>query len=139
MRHSLLCLVSATTLSLLGGCGSDSVVTPPAGLQGEYALETVNGMTLPFLKGESASQRVDVVSGSLTLRSNRTYSGDIVEQWTTGGNTELFPETSAGTYSVSGNQLTFTESGSGAVYHGTINGNRISATLMDVTFGFVEK
>lgn len=139
MRHSLLCLVSATTLALLGGCGSDRAVTPPAGLEGEYALETVNGMTLPFLKGESASERVEVVAGSLTLRSDRTYSGNIVEQWTIGSNTEFFPETSAGTFSVSGNRLTFTESGSGAVYYGTIDGNRISATLIDVTFGFVEK
>ena len=138
MRHSLLCLVSATTLGL-SGCGSDRVVTPPAGLEGGYTLETVNGETLPFLKSESPSERVEVVSGSLTLRLDRTYSGEIVEQWTIGGNTELFPETSAGTFSVSGNQLTFTEGGSGAVYHGTINGNRISATLMDVTFGFVEK
>ena len=139
MRHSRLCLVSATTLALLSGCGSDRAITPSAGPEGEYALETVNGMTIPFLKEESASKRVEVVSGSLTLRSNHTYSGGIVERWTIGGNVELFPETSAGTFSVSGNRLTFTESGGGAVYHGTINGNRISATLIDVTFGFVER
>jgi hypothetical protein len=62
-----------------------------------------------------------------------------VEQWTTGGNVQYFPETSAGKYSLSGNQFTFTESGSGAVYHGTLNGTRIAATLNDVTFGFVKK
>lgn len=139
VRQSLLCLLSVTTLALLGGCGSDRVVTPPAGLAGEYALETVNGMTLPFLKEESASGRVEVVSGSLTLRANRTYSGEIVEQWTVGGNIESFPETSAGTFVVSGDVLTFTESGTGAIHHGTTNGKRVTATLNDVTFGFVER
>ena len=138
MRHSLLCLVSAASLALLGGCGSDGVTTP-VGVEGEYALETVNGIALPFLKSESAIERVEVVSGSLTLRSNRTYSGEIVERWTAAGSVELFPETSAGTFSISGDQLTFTETASGAAYHGTINGNRLRATLMDVTFGFVER
>ena len=138
MRHSVLRLVAATTLAL-AGCRSDAAVTPPPGLDAEYALETVNGIALPFLKEESASQRVEVVSGSLSLRANHTYSGAIVEQWTTGGNVQTFPETSSGTYSLSGNQLTFTESGSGAVYYGTLNGTRIAATLGDVTFGFVKK
>lgn len=138
MRHSLLCLVGATTLALFG-CGSDGVVNPLAEVTGEYALETVNGVGIPFLKSQTASERVEVVSGSLMLRPDRTFSGEIVEQWTTGGNVDLFPETSTGVFSVSGNQLTFTESGSGAVYRGTIDGNRIRATLMDVTFGFVEK
>lgn len=139
MRHPLLYLVSATTLALLGGCGSDRAVTPAAGPAGEYALERVNGLTLPFLKGESPSERVEVVSGSLTLRPDRTYGGAITEQWTSPGNTDVYQESSAGTFSVAGNQLTFTESGSGAVYHGTINGDRISATMNDVTFGFVKR
>jgi hypothetical protein len=62
-----------------------------------------------------------------------------VEQWTHGGSTEFFPETSAGTFSLSGDRLTFKESGSGAVYYGTIDGKRIRATMIDVTFGFVER
>lgn len=139
MRRTLLCLVSATTLTLLAGCGSDSAPTAPAALEGEYALETVNGLRLPFLKTESAAERVEVVSGSLMLRSDRTYQGNIVEQWTTGANIQSFPETSAGTFSVASNRITFTEGATGAVYSGTINGNRISATLNDVTFGFVRK
>jgi hypothetical protein len=138
MRHSRLCLVSAALLTLGGGCGSDRV-TQPEELEGEYALETVNGTALPYLKSESASERVEVASGSLTLRSDRTYSGEIVERWTTGGNIQLFPETSAGTFTVSGSQLTFRENGSGLTYHGTIDGDRLRATLIDVTFGFVAK
>lgn len=131
-------LVAATTLVLLSSCGADTVA-PVSGLEGEYALDRVNGIALPFLKEETASQRVEVVSGSLLLRSNRTYSGTIVEQWTSGGTVQSFPETSAGTYSVSGSQLTFTESGSGAVYLGTMDGARITATLIDVTFRFVKQ
>ena len=138
MVRSFVRLVAATSFVLVSGCGTDTV-TPPAAVEGEYALEMVNGIALPFLKEESASQRVEVVSGSLSLRANRTYSGTIVEQWTTGGSVQSFPETSAGTYTLSGSQFTFTENGSGAVYYGTQSGDRLTATLMDVTFRFVKQ
>lgn len=131
-------LVGVLALAGLTACGGDSTVIPPVALDGEYALETVNGIGLPFLKQETASERVEVVSGLLTLRANRTYSGNVVEQWTGGSSVQLFPETSAGTYSVSGSRLTFRENG-GATYYGTLNGNRLTATMMDVTFVFVEK
>lgn len=138
MLRPILRLVAAGSFALVTSCGADPVTPLPA-VEGEYVLELVNGMTLPFLKEASASQRVEVVSGSLVLRSNHTYSGTIVEQWTTGSDVQAFPESSAGTYTVSGNQFTFTESGSGAVYHGTLAGTRITATLMDVTFRFVKR
>jgi hypothetical protein len=139
MRQSWSCLISAIALTFLGACGSERAVTPLIGLEGEYALETVNGVTLPFLKGESGSERVEVISGSLTLRPDRTYSGEIVERWTTGANIQFLPETSVGTFTVSGNKLTFTEGGSGRVHHGTMDGDRLRATMNDVTFGFVAK
>ena len=143
MRRSVVCLLGAASLTLLLGCGSDGAVVPPAALDAEYELESVNGISLPYLKAETPSERIEVVSGSLTLRPDRTYSGEIMERSTIGGAAQFHSEPSTGTYRMSGSALTFTVTTGrphpGGVYSGTRNANRISTTLNDVTFVFVEK
>lgn len=133
MRVTLLSALSITFV-LLSACDGD--VTSPDQYKGMYDLETVNGLGLPFLKEETSSGRIDVVSGSLSLETDGTYHGEIVERRMSATSTEFVSAFSNGTFSAAGDQLTFTESGSGAVYVGTVSGGRISATLVDVTFGF---
>ena len=133
MRVTLLSALSVTFV-LLSACAGD--VTSPDRYKGTYDLETVNGLGLPFLKEATSSGRIDVVSGSLSLGTDGTYHGEIVERRMSATSTEFVSAFSNGTFSGVGDQLTFTESGSGAVYFGTVNGGRISATLVDVTFGF---
>lgn len=133
MRVRLLSALSVTFV-LLSACDGD--VTSPDRHKGTYDLETVNGFGLPFLKVETSSERIEVVSGSLSLGTDGTYHGEIVERRLSATSTEFVSAFSNGTFSAAGNQLTFTESGSGAMYFGAVSGGRLSATLVDVTFGF---
>lgn len=107
-------------------------------LAGTYILETVNGTPLPFLKEQSDTGRIEVVVGVLTLRPDRTYHGEIIEELTGAQETDSLRKVSDGTFSISANVLTFKESG-GAVHRGSTSGKRLSATLNDVTFGFVKQ
>jgi hypothetical protein len=142
MRKSVLSVLGVA-LALLPGCGTSGAVAPPTALDSEYALESINGISLPYLKAATVSERIEVVSGFLMLRPDGTYSGEIIERATTDSDAQFHPEPSSGTYRVSGNTLTFTVTvgrpRQGAVYTGTRDGARISTTLNDVTFVFVEK
>jgi hypothetical protein len=136
MRIRLLSAVSAALLLLPACKGGD--ITSPDNHTGTYALESVNGLGLPYLKEETALGRIDVVTGSLSLQKG-TYHGEIVEQRVSDAGTDSVSVFSNGTYKVVGDQATFIESGSGSVYFGTVSDGRVTATLNDVTFGFIKR
>ena len=131
--------LNAVLLALIASCGGEDTVTGPESVAGVYALQTVNNATLPYLKEAAADLTVQVVSGSLTLRADATYHGEIIEEWARPASTDSIVELSNGSFNVSGNSITFAQGGNHAVYQGTITGNRITATLSDVTFGFVKR
>jgi hypothetical protein len=68
-------LIGILALSLalsLVGCGDST--GPEEGIEGVYTLQTVNGATLPWFAGEFDAIRVDVVSGSVTLLADGTFT-----------------------------------------------------------------
>ena len=74
-------------------------------MAGNYALAQINGQALPYvILGPSAPSpfTLEVVGGSLTLRSDMTYVAELVEQSTTKSTGEIAETTyvSDGTYSV---------------------------------------
>lgn len=121
---------------LLSGCGGDA--TAPNGPEGSYQLERVNGGSLPFLAEQFGSFRIDILSGSLTLRANHSFSAEVTSKQTDGASSQTLTEQAAGSWSISGASITFSETGSGA-FSGTVNGNRLTAQRAGVTFEFVRQ
>jgi hypothetical protein len=95
--------VFALTLALalpLAGC-SDAT-SPEEGIEGVYTLQTVNGGTLPWYAGDFAGQtgsiRVDVVSGSVTLLADGTFTDKTTFRLTEGAVVTLEDDIYTGTF-----------------------------------------
>ena len=84
---------------------------------GTYTLDRVDGGTLPFtvfegeidVEGQLVNVKIEVTSGTMSLASNNTFTGNMGLRITVPGapaQTETAPVN--GTYTVSGNTITFT-------------------------------
>jgi hypothetical protein len=66
--------ILALSLALpLVACGGDSTA-PEETIHGTYTLQSINGMPLPWLLGQASADRIDVMSGSIILLENGTFT-----------------------------------------------------------------
>lgn len=109
MNRILSIAVAAGTLAL-AGCGSGD--DGPMGLDevaGTYHLETINNAPLPFTTDEDETYKAEILSSSITLREDRTFSWAFSGRSTDNGVATINSETFTGTYTLSGSRLTLTE------------------------------
>ena len=94
---------------------SDATVVQPtdASVVGFYNLALVNGGPLPFPYSASATYRIDIVSGSLTLTSDHAFADLLTTRQTffAGGSGPDRTETLQGSWSLQGTNLTLTYPG----------------------------
>lgn len=126
LRH----IVLAVAIISLPACGSDDVTGPGDGtsaVAGSYALTTINGDELPVTVFESIGQRVEVVAGNLSIRADGTFVLDAEVQVTTDGQSETVSDSTAGSWTLSGNLLTLDYDLAGLCTDtGTWSGDRIT-------------
>lgn len=110
----------------LAACGDDSPTDPTEAAVGTYALVRVNGSTLPALVEQDATGKADVLSGTLTLRSDKSYTETFNVRFTpAAGAVQTFPVTENGTFTVTNSTVQFKDS-DGLTYTGTLSGNSLS-------------
>jgi hypothetical protein len=90
--------------SMVVGCGDS---TGPGDITGTYALQSVNGQSVPFFWLESDHRDVELISGQFTLRADATFSNSFVFRTTQkpSGNVLTGEESYSGTYTVSGSTV----------------------------------
>jgi hypothetical protein len=107
--------------------------TGPAGaLAGTYTLRSLGGSNgLPAtLFYNSASDHVEILSGTLMLTANGDYTQDITANDTNGGPTTMVTDRSGGRWSLSGNEITLVDVYGSVSSYGTVVGGQI--TLFDL-------
>jgi hypothetical protein len=118
--------------AVLAACGGDSSTGPEsANVTGTYALQTINGQATPVTIIQIATYRLEVVSGSLAINTNNTFSNTLTYRETDSGQIVTGSETCTGTYSRNGNSVTFNEADvvnteCGDTYTGTVSGNNLT-------------
>jgi hypothetical protein len=124
---------AAGTIALLGACGSDSTGPSNANVAGTYSLSTVDGSSLPFTVPNTGDNTEIVQSATITLTSDSTYSA-VASGTENGESTTII--TDAGSYSVSGSQVTFTSSViQGGNYTGTVSGSTLTVSIIGAFVG----
>jgi hypothetical protein len=126
-----------TTLVL--ACGGDSV-TGAASVVGSYSLRTVNGAALPVTFTDSINgvlaQYTIIAPSTFTLGADKSVRIIQTIRFVFGSIDEIQADTSTGTYSLSGQQVTFSQPGSTS-FTGTWNGsNMLTLTDADIVFVF---
>lgn len=134
-KHSIVVRLVAVLALTAAACGDDD---DPTGvdLAGTWHLETVNGTTLPVTVIDlGATYRLELLSGRLTLTGS---SFQDITSWreTENGNVTMSADTVNGTWTRSGNDLTFTF-GDGEGGSETLRGTIASGALRITTDGQV--
>jgi hypothetical protein len=121
MLRTTRALLTIAAVTSVAACSESS---GPASMTGSYALvrvDGINGTGLPVTIFKDPTSEFRITGGSITLNSNNTFSvsgaGVAIES---GGTTNL-SETCTGSYTVSGNGITFTGT-SGTDCAGVISG-----------------
>lgn len=130
MRRLLLAfaVLFAVVLSACGG-GDDSTGPGSANISGTYTLRTINGRSLPATVFQAGADRVEVLSGNVTLTDGGTYTTQNTVRTTFGGVASTESETDAGTYTRSGTALTFRSSDDGTTVSGTVSNGAITVVF----------
>jgi hypothetical protein len=126
-RLASLALVAAVVFA---ACGRDSPTDPtesPGTVAGTYTLSTVGGVDVPLQVYEDAEVSLDLVSGSVVLRTDGTFEEVLTFVETENGAdpSEMVEQTS-GTFTIVGRTITFvtaTERWIGVVVDGTLTYN----------------
>ncbi|MFL5560338.1 MAG: hypothetical protein ACJ79K_02580 [Gemmatimonadaceae bacterium] len=115
-------LAVAFLLIVAAACGSDKS-TGPKRIEGTYTMQSIDSQTLPMIYYDdpAAGQRVEVLSGSITLSSNGTYSSPWSLRITDAGTVSPYSETCTGTYTRSGNSITMNETDNNGFCGGVFN------------------
>jgi hypothetical protein len=116
-RRALATSTLAALVALLVACGSDGPTAstgnnnpPPASTPaGNYAISTINAKSLPVAVIADSGFMWEVTSGTMTLTADGKYSSVETFRQTVPGNVSIFVDTTSGTWSVSGNTVSFVD------------------------------
>ena len=124
--------MAAAALLMIGtsACGGDKSTGPNGTLAGTYDLKSVNGTAPPVTVFQAGTYRVQVTDGEIDLEANNTFNVSFTVRETDVGEDITTTSICPGTYTQSGNTITFTEPETedcGGSYVGTwSNGNTLT-------------
>ena len=140
MRKAAIAVICGTLA--LGGCDSETLLDPfPSALT--FVLQSANGAPLPVVIEETATPpfRLLLLSGSITITGDGTFSDGESLRQTSGGVVTDFTVSCFGTFSTSGNNVTFVEDDvgdrCGDTFSGTMIGNTITVQFEGLDAVFV--
>ena len=121
---------------LFSGCDSGgSNDSFEQNITGTYALQTVDGVALPFVVVQVMDNKIELLEGQMRLDADQTFSASLTARITEDGVATTETESDTGTYSVSGTTLTLTY-GDGTTESGTLVGKTMTITAEEITFVF---
>ena len=124
--HPARILLAVALLSCAGACGDDAI-SPPSTF-GTYALQTVDAKQLPALLLVEGDYTFKAASGSYVLRENGTFTSSQTWREEYQGWTHVSTHSFEGTFTISGNTLTFVWPSDGSTWSGTLEGRELSVS-----------
>lgn len=106
----------------VGACNDTAASSGPDAAAGVYSLQTIDGQALPGIIDQQGSDLAEVIEGSVTLRSNRTFDDTTVLRLTISGVVSTETDADAGSWTLSGRTVEFTPSDQSGPYAMTWDG-----------------
>ena len=117
----------------LAACGRDDIVSPPATIAGSYQLTTIDGQALPFLVFENGAYQARVVSGTLNLNANSSYSLAFNVRIDDSGNVRTSTQSDAGLWNVARDSITLASTAGNLAITGNVSGNVLTLQSSNIT------
>lgn len=142
-------IAAATTILIVAACGGgdddddDGGTGPGNGIAGRYSIVEVNNdNSAPFVALEGTEDghtfKIEIVDGQLDLDADGSYSSEGSMRITFDGQTQTDESSESGSYTVSGNTVTFNPAGNDSEdpnFTATRNGNSLTMTQTDAELG----
>ena len=113
-------------VAALAAC--DRTTSPTGGMEATFDLQSINGTSLPYTK-TLGTATLRITSDVLVLHSDGSYEDTTTYGTPYGGGMQSSTTIERGTYSVSGNTITFKSQTTGGRYAGTINGSTLTESV----------
>lgn len=104
-------LTAMLTVAALGACSNDNLTNPGNGSATRFALESVNGNSLPYTFGQGGST-VSIQGDTYTLYTDNTYSEVTNETVSNGYQATNVQESESGNWYQNNTAVTFTPTSS---------------------------
>lgn len=129
------------SLAMLPACSGDSTGPSEGKFVGTYTLEAVDGGSLPARLYDETDGSIDITEGSLILRADNSHRESVtVRVKPTFGSAVTENIVEDGTYSITGNSITFSvpaQNGEAAYsYVGAVDGKVVTYTVDGTSFRY---
>jgi hypothetical protein len=137
--RSLVCCVLAVCLAACRGSSGTTTPLPPPSVLGSWDLVTVNGDSLPFTLSHAGGADQLWVDEVITLMSDGTFllEGDLQEN--AGSQVSKSNYVEAGTYTVSGGNITTVYGGGTSTGTGSYSGNTMHLSAQGYALVYVHR
>ena len=121
-------ILSVAIAFTLAACGHDTTgpSPTPSSIPGAYNLTMVDGQALPFTVFEVGAYRATLVSGTLILHADGTYSLDLDTRIDDSGNVREQTDSDAGLWNAKDDGLTLASTQRAITRTGLVSGERIT-------------
>ena len=106
----MFCALALAGSVALGACSDDNGTGPDNNIEGTYTLTTIEGEDLPVTVFAFEGYTLEVLSGQVRLMDDNEFTASLTFRETTDGDPDTYTESDTGTWSRSGNTVTFTYS-----------------------------
>ena len=124
----------------LTACGHDSVgpTAVPATATGTYTLTSLDGTVLPVTVLDLGAYKAKLASGTLTLRSDSSYTFEFGIRIEDSGNIRSQTDSDDGRWNVNGNAITLSSTRANNDKTGTVSGNDMTLQTSGKVFALTK-
>jgi hypothetical protein len=126
LSHLAIRLGCGAFLAASLACGKDSTGPEPEAIEGRYALETVDGRSLPVVILEDETETIQLIAGAVTLSAPRAFTMELTLKETTAEGVSTGTSQVSGTWTRSGETVRLTVDGE--VVTATVSGGTLRLT-----------
>lgn len=121
-------VLGSALLAMLVACGGDKATGPNTSVTGNYTLRTVNGINVPAVVFQNATEKDELTAGNINLNADKTWSGSLSARATnlTTGAMATVSVPANGTYTTNNGSITLTDASDNSQLTGTVGGGTLT-------------
>ena len=113
-------------LALAIACGDGTSAPTSASVEGTWTLRTIGGARLPYVLDQAGADKIELLDASIVATSNGRFTTTSTERTTIAGQATSRAYDDGGSYTLRGEDVTFTFSSDGLAVRGVIRGDSLT-------------